>query len=400
MLARGAPTGTESAFKRTVHLSDNKRSELIDRLDILAARADLFGPSLEEAPGLGPATVRVTVHHPGGGSARFLVFSRRFSSRGMWFLHSGFLNPGTRCVFVIPRGEGQEGGVLGAVESCELLERNIHAVAVRFDAEVDPEVFRSTARYADDTEGSLELPHFDADLLLLDDQRVDCELIAFHLRSTGVRMTSHESVDAALEDLRARPFDLVMCELNLSAGVHGEDAIGAMRRTGFTGPIIVLTAESDAERLSAARRAGATAVVPKPYSPAGLIRVIAAALGVRLSTPKPDAFATRPIKQPVFSTRSADPRMVRLIEGYIAQVHRTIAQIAEAVRSDDAATVRRLCLSIKGSGAGFGFSVLSDAAARAARAVDGAESVTAAAQALKDLSDIAHRLAIRQPDAD
>jgi len=400
MLARGAPVTTESAFRRTVHLSDIKRSELIDRLDILAARADLFGPSLEEAPGLGPANVRVTVHHPGGGSAKFLVMSRRFSSRGMWFLHSGFLNPGTRCVFVIPRGEGQEGGVLGAVESCELLERNIHAVAVRFDTEIDPEVFRSSARYSDDSEGSFELPQFDADLLLLDDQRVDCELIAFHLRSTGVRMASHETVESALEDLRARSFDLVMCELNLFGAVHGEDAIGAMRRTGYTGPIIVLTAESDAARLSAARAAGASAVVPKPYSPAGLIRVVAAALGVRLSTPKPDAFTTKPIRQPVYSTRSGDPHMVRLIEGYIAQVHRTIAQIAEAVRSDDASGVRRMCLSLKGSGAGFGFVALSDAASRAARAVDGAASVTDAAQALKDLSDVAHRLAIRQPESD
>lgn len=400
MLTSGTPSRAESAYKRTVHLSDVKRSELVERLDLLAARADLFGPSLEDAPGIGPANVRVTVHHPGGGSAKFLVISRRFSSRGMWFLHSGFLNPGTRCVFVIPRGEGQEGGVMGAVESCELLERNIHAVAVRFDAEVDPELFRSTARYADENEGSVELPHFDADLLLLDDQRVDCELIAFHLRSTGVRMASHDTVADALDDLRARPFDLFMCELNLAGAEHGEDAIGAMRRAGFTGPIIVLTAESDTARLSAARQAGATAIVPKPYSPAGLIRVIAAALGVRLSTPKPDAFATRPVKQPIYSTRSADPSMFRLIEGYIAQAHRTIARIAEGVRSDDPAAVRRLCLSLKGSGAGFGFGVLSDAAARAARALDDAKGVTAAAQELKDLSDIAHRLAVhhREPD--
>ncbi|HBS29885.1 MAG TPA: hypothetical protein DEB06_10665 [Phycisphaerales bacterium] len=394
MLTRGAAKVAESPYRRTIHLSEVKRTELMDRLDAIAERNDLFGPLSEQAPGAGPATVRVTVHHPGGGSAKFLVISRHFSERGMWFLHSGFLNPGTRCVFVVPRGDGQEGGVLGMVETCELLERSIHAVAVRFDSEVDPDAFRASARFAENAEGTLELPQFDADLLLLDDQRVDCELLAFHLRSTGVRMASHDSVSEAIRDLRSRHFDLVMCELNLSAG-PGEEAIGAIRRSGYEGPIIVLTAEANTDRLSAARRAGAAAVVPKPYSPAGLIRVLAAALGVRLSAPKPEATTGKPARLPLYSTRTADAQMIPLVEGYIAQVHRTITQIADAVRLSDAPSVRRLCLSLKGSGAGFGFGVLSDAAERAVKALDSASSLTASGQALKDLSDIAHRLAIR-----
>src|SRR5690606_7495338 len=106
-------------YRRSVPFAESRRTELVDRLARVVRAADLFEQNDDEMALPRPVTVRITVHHPGGGSARLLVFSHYVSPEGLWFLHSGFLHPGTRCVIVLPRGAEQEGGVLGSVEHCE-----------------------------------------------------------------------------------------------------------------------------------------------------------------------------------------------------------------------------------------------------------------------------------------
>lgn len=338
-------------FRRTVQLADSRRTEVLERLARVVRTADLFDQNDEEMALPRPATVRLTVHHPGGGSARFMVFTHYVCPDGMWFLHSGFLHPGTRCVLVLPRGADQEGGALGTIEHCEHLERSLHAASLRFESSIDPAIFHRIARSAEPAPSadSVSLPNLNARVLLLDNQKADNELVAFHLRSVGARLTSYERLTDALADIQSDGFDLVITELNLEEG-PGEQAIQAMRSAGHNGPVIVLTADKDIERLRRARRDGAFAVLQKPYDPVLLIRTLAAAVGAK--SPALPAMAASPAPAPAAPARSGPPlsaEMLRLADAAIRRLEVLCRDLIAAGRTDDIEDAKGLLAMLGGS---------------------------------------------------
>ncbi len=280
----------EDDYRRTVHAADSRRAEVVDRLAQFVRRADIFEQSEEQMTLARAVAVRLTVHHPGGGSARFLVYTHHFCPEGMWFLHSGYLHPGTRCVLVISRGPDQEGGALGTIETCEHLDRNLHAASMRFESVIDPEVYRGITREAVVFTGaphdSLALPSLHARVLMLEENPSDREMTAFHLRSLGARFSSYERLADALGELQGEIFDVVITEM-CAESEHDDQPIRAIRGAGYTGPIIVLTRETDPDKLRAARRNGAFAVLQKPCQPAHLMRTLAAAVNPQTPTLPP-----------------------------------------------------------------------------------------------------------------
>lgn len=393
MIVRTHKRPTDSPFRRTVHLSDSKRVEMLYKLEEISRRADTFDRPSETETRV--VNFRVTVHHPGGGSAKFLVFTHLFSSGGIWFLHSGYLNSGTQCVFIVPRGDDQEGGVLGVVERCEHVEGNIHAVGVRFESEVDTDLLIAPVRKGETSARSVALPSLDARVLLLDDQAADRELLAFHLRSTGLNLTWRQRLDDALDLLRGEPVDLIICELNLSDG-PGEQAIKILAAESPDVPIIVLTAESSPQRLADAKAAGAFSIVPKPYDPEQLLVALIEALRARQEATA-QAVAAQPVSSLISSSLASKLEMVPLIEAYITQANRMVSDLITAVGDEDLATVRRLCLAIKGSGTGYGYEAFSEAADRAVIKLDISNSVPETSEQLDELCGIGRRLCVHEP---
>lgn len=338
-------------FRRTVQFADSRRAETLERLARVVRSADLFGQNDEEMALPRPATVRLTVHHPGGGSARFMVFTHYVCPDGMWFLHSGFLHPGTRCVLVLPRGADQEGGALGTIEHCEHLERSLHAAALRFESSIDPAIFHRIARGAEPAPSadSVSLPNLSARVLLLDDQKSDNELVAFHLRSVGARLTSYERLTDALADIQSEGFDLVITELNLVEG-PGEQAMQAMRSAGHTGPIIVLTADKEIERLRRAKRDGAFAVLQKPYDPVLLIRTLAAAVASKSpALPAMAPGAAVSAAPPARSGPPLSPEMLRLTDAAVRRLEALCRDLIAAGRTDDIEEAKGLLALLGGS---------------------------------------------------
>jgi hypothetical protein len=72
-----------------------------------------------------------------------------------------------------------------------------------------------------------------------------------------------------------------------------------------------------------------------------------------------------------------------LIEQYLNGVRATLQQIKAAMATNEIDAVRTGCLSPKGTGAGYGFALLSDAAKDAVRALDGSQSVAESATELQ-----------------
>lgn len=393
----------KTEFKESLNLSEARRVDLAARLDELADRKAPFDRSGIQRQAR-HVLLPVTIHQPGGSMGKFLVPVGAIARAGAWFLHASFLHPGTECVFGSSVGGVGETDTAcsGRVVLCEHVDREAHAVAVEFDEPMDIADVLSltwsnpagmsgaeTGASAEAVAGKLR-----GTILHIEDQKMDGALLAHHLRSTEVTLLTAMCESEAIEKARSGRIDLVLCDLNLGEE-RGERVMEQLRRAGFTGPILMLTAERAPARLQEGKQVGAAAVIHKPYDARKLLRVLEMALN-RRSAAEGEArgMSASPVGAlpPVTSTLSGDPTMQPLIEQYVREVRQMVEEISDALASNDFAGVRTRCQNLKGTGQSFGFAVLGAAAQNAVKAMDSSGSVGEAKADLDRLCAIALRL--------
>jgi two-component system chemotaxis response regulator CheY len=116
----------------------------------------------------------------------------------------------------------------------------------------------------------------DLDVLIVDDHEAMRTLISRVLARAGVeRVRTAASGAEALAALKTRPATLVLADQNMP-GMDGLAFIAAVRAdSAFGAPrIVVVSGQTSAEHMEAARAAGADAVLVKPVSPRDLLQTI------------------------------------------------------------------------------------------------------------------------------
>lgn len=112
-------------------------------------------------------------------------------------------------------------------------------------------------------------------ILAVDDSASMRQMLSHTLRAAGFQVL--EAVDGvdALAQSAAHPVDLVLTDQNMPR-MDGLALTAALRAQAITArvPVLVLTTESDQAVKSAARAAGATGWLAKPFDPTRLVDVI------------------------------------------------------------------------------------------------------------------------------
>jgi len=124
-------------------------------------------------------------------------------------------------------------------------------------------------------------------VLLVDDNRYARALLAEILRAVGVREI-FEAVDGAdgLAQMQATPIDVVITDLSM-APMDGIDFVRLLRTSPDSpnqfAPVIMVTGQATRARLDAARDAGVTEFVAKPFTP----RAVLQRLHLAIEQPRP-----------------------------------------------------------------------------------------------------------------
>ncbi len=120
--------------------------------------------------------------------------------------------------------------------------------------------------------------------MTVDDAATMRKMVAFTLRGAGYTVVEAVDGNDALAQLRQRPVDLVITDVNMP-GINGIDLVGRIRTmvNYRTTPILLLTTESDPEAKNRARAAGATGWIVKPFQPPQLLAVVARVLPSNVS---------------------------------------------------------------------------------------------------------------------
>ena len=106
-------------------------------------------------------------------------------------------------------------------------------------------------------------------VLVVEDDRSTIEIISRALENAGCRITMSLNMEEALLDFDHMPYDLVIADIFM-AGMGGIEGIQRMRETRPEVKILATSAgysEMTSEAaLKAAKKIGADAVLPKPFS--------------------------------------------------------------------------------------------------------------------------------------
>ena len=117
-------------------------------------------------------------------------------------------------------------------------------------------------------------------IMTVEDSTCLREMISFVIKEAGYNVVEAKDGKDALTKLNGSPLDMVITDLNmpLMNGIELTKSLRSTQSYKFI-PIVFLTTESQIQKKEAAKEAGATAWIVKPFKPEQLLKVIKKVLG-------------------------------------------------------------------------------------------------------------------------
>ena len=334
--------------------------------------------------------VSVAVHHPGGSTTNRSVRTRDLSAGGLSFIHNGYLHIGTRVDVSLPRYVGGEDTVEGRIVCCNHLAGTWHTVGVKFNCKVFPKLYLDPDHAGGAAVDATQPQAIHGRVLLLEETELDRRLFAHHVRKTRLELSVAESLDDAVAQIKNHPegadgFDVVVAEVRLAGGAQPAEVAKRLMSLGCR--VAVCSAETNPTVLQAVQEAGVAGVLRKPYEPEKLLGSLVEWLGI-------DAGGG----DAIVSTLADQPDMRPLLTEFVGKAQALGKALAEATRAGDVDQARSICITLRGSGAGYGFQAVTDAATEALDVLESTGGLANAKTILERLRAVCGRVSDAAPD--
>ena len=196
---------------------------------------------------------------------------------------------------------------------------------------------------------------FSGTILLAEDNVDNQRLISLKVQQTGADISIAENGKIAVEKALAQPYDLILMDIQMPV-MNGLDAIRELRKNGYTGTIVALTANAMQEDIDNCTEAGSDGFLTKPISWEKFFTVLQENLA-------PGTRAEKKL-QPIKSTLADEnPAMMNVVNKFIDCLPDQLEEIKNLYRNNDYTIFKERIHTIKGTAGNFGFIDLTNIAA-------------------------------------
>jgi len=205
---------------------------------------------------------------------------------------------------------------------------------------------------------NLPQQQFRGEILLAEDSPDNQRLFSHIIRKLGANVTVAENGKIAINMARKSQYDLILMDMQMPV-LDGLEATRQLRKNGYKGAIVALTANAFKEDRDNCLRAGCNDFMTKPINRSYFIKVLSSYLSsdnTKLERHKCNKIISTLI--------SHDPDMADLVQNYVNRLPSLIAELKHTYNENDWEQLRILAHNLKSTGGNFGFNVISECAAK------------------------------------
>jgi PAS domain S-box-containing protein len=240
-----------------------------------------------------------------------------------------------------------------------------------------------------------ESVRFEGRVLLAEDGPDNRVLITFYLKQAGLEVVEVENGllarDRALETLRrGNPFDLILMDMQMPE-LDGYSATTQLRKAGYRGPIVALTAHALGGDREKCIEAGCDEFAVKPIDHEAFIATLRKFLPEKTSgataavTPPSGPVVFDKVADSTLAKLLAKPGTAKLVERFLAGLPQRMAAIQAAFGENDLNQLKVLAHQLKGAAGGYGFNEISQAARQLEHTVNSGAGSSAITKCISDL---------------
>jgi CheY-like chemotaxis protein/HPt (histidine-containing phosphotransfer) domain-containing protein len=214
-------------------------------------------------------------------------------------------------------------------------------------------------------------------ILLAEDGEDNQDLISTYLREAGAEVViagnGRIAADLATAPENAGKFDLILMDMQMPE-LDGYGATSRVREAGVKTPIVALTANAMAEDRARCLSVGCTDYLPKPVERYQLLSTAACYMNNSQRIPAAQASAGRAAAEAPAAARAevapagavaSNPKYKALLDKFIARLPERVGAMNRLLREQNLVELERAVHQLKGAGHGYGFTGITEIAARA-----------------------------------